>query len=189
MKLIGAGAAVAAMLTAIGASSFAEFTASSSSSAQTFTAGTVKIEVSGPNASYVETEKTGSNYVNVGIDTPSNMSPGDTWTAPFTAKNTGSLPELFTVGSTAVSGSLFSGSTPATVTYSMGSTTLTANDYIFLKPGQSVAINVAVHLPYAAGNTYQGVTGSFTMTASAQQSDNTPVNSPFTVVNPPSSGT
>ena len=55
-KLIGAGAAVAAMLAAMGASSFAEFTATGTSPTQTFKAGTVKIQVGQNCVQYVESE-------------------------------------------------------------------------------------------------------------------------------------
>ena len=189
-KLIGAGAAVAAMLAAMGASSFAEFTANGTSPAQTFKAGTVKIQVGKQCVQYVESETSHGTIAELNIDTPTNMNPGDTWTGPIKVTNTGSLSELFTVSSTNVMGALFGGPTAATVNYlfdpsSASSQSLGANDYVFLKPGDSATIDISVHLPYAAGNAYQGASGSFTMYASAIQADNTALAPGDQVVNPP----
>ena len=188
-KLIGAGAAVAAMLAAMGASSFAEFTANSTSPTQTFQAGTVKIQVSNQCVKYLESETSHGTIAELNIDTPMNMNPGDTWSGPITVTNTGSLSELFNVSSTNVSGNLFGGPTPANVSYYFGalsSQSLGSNDYVLLKPGQSASIYISVHLPYAAGNSYQGQGGSFTMYASAVQADNTVLAPSDHVVNPPS---
>ncbi len=188
-KLIGAGAAVAAMLAAMGASSFAEFTANSTSPTQTFQAGTVKIQVSNQCVKYLESETSHGTIAELNIDTPMNMNPGDTWSGPITVTNTGSLSELFNVSSTNVSGYLFGGPTPANVSYYFGalsSQSLGSNDYVLLKPGQSASIYISVHLPYAAGNSYQGQGGSFTMYASAVQADNTVLAPSDHVVNPPS---
>ena len=197
-KLIGAGAAVAAMLAAMGASSFAEFTANSTSPTQTFQAGTVKIHVSNQCVKYLESETSHGTIAELNIDTPMNMNPGDTWSGPITVTNTGSLSELFNVSSTNVSGYLFGGPTPANVSYYFGapsdpipplpppSQSLGSNDYVLLKPGQSASIYISVHLPYAAGNSYQGQGGSFTMYASAVQADNTVLAPSDHVVNPPS---
>ena len=191
-KLIGAGAAIAAMLAAMGASSFAEFTANGTSAPQTFQAGTVKIQVGNLLGPYVESETNHGSVAELNIDTPMNMNPGDTWTGPIKVTNTGSLSELFTVSSTNVTGALFGGPTAATVSYLLDPhlptpppQSLGANDYVFLKPGQSATIDISVHLPYAAGNAYQGASGSFTMYASAIQADNTVLGPGDQVVNPP----
>ncbi len=190
-KLIGAGAAIAAMLAAMGASSFAEFTANGTSAPQTFQAGTVKIQVGNLLGPYVESETNHGSVAELNIDTPMNMNPGDIWTGPIKVINTGSLSELFTVSSTNVTGALFGGPTAATVSYLLDpphlppSQSLGANDYVFLKPGQSATIDISVHLPYAAGNAYQGASGSFTMYASAIQADNTVLGPGDQVVNPP----
>ncbi|MCL4493448.1 MAG: hypothetical protein M1294_01370 [Firmicutes bacterium] len=197
-KLIGAGAAVAAMLAAMGASSFAEFTATGTSAPQTFKAGTVKIQVGGLLSPYVESETSGPGTIaELNIDSPGNMNPGDTWTGPIQVTNTGSLSELFTVSSTNVMGNLFGGGTPANITYSFRNPgpgplppggSLGPNDYVFLKPGQDATIYISVHLPYAANNWYQGQSGSFTMYASAVQADNTHLAPGDHVVNPPAPG-
>ncbi len=199
-KLIGAGAAVAAMLAAMGASSFAEFTATGTSPTQTFKAGTVKIQVGQNCVQYVESETSHGTIAELNIDTPTNMNPGDTWTGPIHVTNTGSLSELFTVSSTNVAGNLFMGGTPANIAYYFGNPGdppipppppaqgLGPNDYVFLRPGQAATIYISVHLPYAANNSYQGQGGSFTMYASAVQADNTVLAPNDHVVNPPAPG-
>ncbi|PSR21127.1 spore coat protein [Sulfobacillus thermosulfidooxidans DSM 9293] len=191
-KLIGAGAAIAAMLAAMGASSFAQFTSTSTSTSQSFTAGTVKITVSQGALKYMESEHAmGPNSINMNIDSPANMAPGDTWSAPLTVTNNGSLTELFTISSSGMSGALFSGSTPADVTYNLAGpgpeTPLTSSDYVVLAPGKSITVMVNVHLPYGVGNGYQGAQGAFTITASAEQADNTSLAPGDQLINPGSS--
>ncbi|WP_053959820.1 hypothetical protein [Sulfobacillus thermosulfidooxidans] len=188
-KLIGAEAAIAAMLAAMGASSFAQFSSTATSSPQNFMAGTVKIAFSPAALKYMESEHaTGPNSIDLNIDSPTNMAPGDTWSAPLTVTNTGSLTELFTIGSSVVSGALFSPPTPATVKYTLAGpgpqTSLLSNDYIVLAPGKSVTVMVNVQLPYMAGNGYQASQGSFTIQAKAIQADNTTLQPGQQLINP-----
>lgn len=116
VKLISAGLGIAAMLGAMGASSFAEFTASGHIDGQTslpgdphhpplFQAGTLAITPSfspGEGNNWHEVTES-HNGGGVGMyDSMTNLAPGDIWTRTLTVRNTGTLPEIYqiTVGTT-----------------------------------------------------------------------------------------
>lgn len=121
LKLISAGAGVAAMLGLMGASSFATFTAQGSlnptadvgsngpvynlNPSNTFDSGTLAITPGfAADSSWVINRTGQENMINLAIN---NLAPGDVVTRNITVSNTGTLPEYYTltVGTT---GSLFS---------------------------------------------------------------------------------
>ncbi|WP_020375289.1 hypothetical protein [Sulfobacillus thermosulfidooxidans] len=175
-KLIGAGAAIAAMLAAMGASSFAQFTDVTTPLTQNFKAGTVQISVIKA-GSYIESDQvTGPNSIDLHLDLRHNMAPGDIWTAPFTVTNTGTLPELFTISYSQGQG-IFANQSIGSVKLLLQEgpgqpTALNSNDYILLNPQQSTTVMVQATFSINAGNSYQGASGSFSIQASAVQADN-----------------
>lgn len=154
---------VALVSALVGGATFAIFTDTASNPENTFTAGTVDI-----NSEITTNWSANAN----------NMAPGDTKEAVITVKNAGSLELRYDV-SQSTSGALFGGATPATVAYERstdGGATWTAfipgdNNFV-MAAGASNLIKVKVTLPSAADNSYQGATGSLTVTFSAEQTAN-----------------
>lgn len=92
--------------------------------------------------------------------TATDMAPGDTAVRTLTVTN----PETFAVSysmTDSVSGPLFSGSTPATVSFSGGVGELPAKG--------STSVSVAVDLPLDAGNGYQGLQGQVVVNVALTQ--------------------
>jgi len=140
---------IALVAALVGGATFAVFTSSSMNANNTFSAGTVEITLG--------TETTDA--VAMG-----NMAPGDVVAGSFVVENTGSL-ELYYVVTPIAGGALFAGANPAFVT-------VTANENGVLAPGASATVAYTVTLPLAAGNEYQGVSGSLQFDINAVQTAN-----------------
>jgi predicted ribosomally synthesized peptide with SipW-like signal peptide len=135
----------------VGGATMAIFTDTETNTGNTFTAGTVTLGI-------------GSTTLEANAG---NMAPGDVRGGSFNVTNTGLLELRFDV-SAATSGNLFAGATPATV----GG--LADDQNVVLAPGASATVNFTVSLPLAAGNSYQGATGTVDFTIEAEQTANNP---------------
>ncbi|HHW40037.1 MAG TPA: hypothetical protein GXX19_02610 [Syntrophomonadaceae bacterium] len=138
----------------IGGATFAIFTSTATNADNTFAAGTVKIAA--------------GDVVQTSALTVSNLAPGDVYSGKFTVSNTGSLELRFDTTANA-SGALFSGANPAVITIDPAF----VSDVV-LAPGASVDVPFTVSFPIAADNSYQGASGTFNFTVSAEQLKNNP---------------
>lgn len=141
---------IALVAALVGGATFALFTDTTTNADNTFAAGTVDISA-------------GAQTYTVAIN---NMAPGDSIPGSFVVKNEGSLKLWYQVTSSAA-GALFQGATPAVVVPP-------ATEWAALDPGQSATISYNVSLPLAAGNEYQGVSGTLGFIVNAEQFDNNP---------------
>lgn len=137
---------VAALVVSLG--TFAYFSDSASSTGNTFSAGTLKLN-------------SGSGIITLACPATSNLAPGGTETCTFDIQNTGSIDASSLVVSAAGSGVLFSGATPAVVSVSGCPASLAA--------GATASCSASVSLPSSADNSYQGVSGSIIVSATATQ--------------------
>lgn len=149
--------AVALTIGMVGAGTFAYFTDTADSTANSFTAGTLDI-----------TSGTGS--FSTGFD---NIKPGDVVTFQITVNSNGSLPLNYTIAP-ALSGNLATGSNACTITaVKVDGTALSSpyNDSLSALGGgdSSDDVTIEVTMPTAAGNEYQGQTGSLNVVFNAQQ--------------------
>lgn len=135
----------------VGGATMAIFTDMEQSLGNTFAAGTVDITV-------------GTTTLAVNSD---NIDPGDTKTGSFSVTNAGTLELRYSV-SAATSGALFGGANPAVV----GG--LDDDQNVVLAPGATATVTFTVTLPAAAGNEYQGVSGTVNLTINAVQTANNP---------------
>jgi predicted ribosomally synthesized peptide with SipW-like signal peptide len=148
MKKILLGVMLIVAMAAIGVSlTTALFSDTETSEGNLFTAGT--LEISAGTASWTGT-----------ID-ETNMKPCDTVTLTLTIENVGSLPLDYEVTAEITGDIMLSGTNDptATVTPESGS----------LDPGETADIEVEVELPCDAGNEYQGLSGTLTVTVNAEQ--------------------
>ncbi|MBY0013799.1 TasA family protein [Paenibacillus typhae] len=160
--------AMAMATTALGAAliaggSFAIFTSSVQNTGNTFAAGTLKIGLDKE-----DTDGTPAKYFNL-----TNWAPGDSSIQPVVVTNKGSL-ELRYDLTLAVGGDLGGGANPVTIkAYSdaAGTTALTVTDRV-LAVGASETIYVKVEFPKAAGDEYQGKTGTASIKVDAEQTKN-----------------
>lgn len=139
---------VVVMMSLIAGATVALFTADAANEDNTFTAGTLSIS---------QADKTTWD-IKVG-----NMAPGDSFEKLITVTNTGTLALEFASTNSRV-GALFAGPHRAFVELFDG--------YGDLAPGQSQDVRVRVTLPREANNTYQGATGTVTVTFHAFQTKN-----------------
>lgn len=140
----------AALVISLG--TFAYFSDTASSTGNTFTTGSLDIEAG--TATW-----TGS-Y--------SNIKPGDTVTLSLAANSVGSLPLNYTV-STALAGDLAAGANPCTASAVKIDSVTTSSDSLSAAGGgdASDTITVDITMPPAAGNEYQGKSGTLSITLSA----------------------
>ncbi|MDF9840926.1 MULTISPECIES: TasA family protein [unclassified Paenibacillus] len=158
--------AMAMATTALGATliaggSFAIFTSSVQNTGNTFAAGELKIGLDKEDAN-------GAKYF-----TLENWAPGDSDIQRVVVTNKGSL-ELRYDLTLAVGGDLGGGANPVTIkAYSdaAGTTALTVTDRV-LAVGASETIYVKVEFPKAAGNEYQGKSGTASIKVDAEQTKN-----------------
>ena len=136
--------AIALVVGLVGAGVVASFSDTETNADNTFTAGTLNIAL-------------GTSSWSAGFD---NMKPGDTVTFTLPVNNVGSLPLNYTV-TTTLSGTLAEGTNPYTQ--------VTAPTSGSLGVGGSVNIVVGITMPAAAGNEYQGQSGTLTVTIDAVQ--------------------
>lgn len=135
----------------IGAGTFAYFTSQATSGSNSFTAGTLVVEAGAIAV---------TNTCDIG-----NIYPGYTDDGSFTVTNSGSLPMKVKITPN-ISGDLFAGSNPAIIALS---------NYLEgeeLAAGASKVFTFDFDFPAAAGNEYQGATGSVNFTVDATQTNN-----------------
>lgn len=145
----------------VGAGSFALFTDSATNAGNNFTAGTVDITDVTGGAALSTTAFIG------------NLAPGDAENATLTIRNDGSLDAWVRISSATNNGNgnfgdgvgdLFEGPTPLTISYDGGA--------VLVPAGGQTTFNVGYSFPLAAGNDYQGDTGSVTFNVDAVQARN-----------------
>jgi spore coat-associated protein N len=139
----------------IGAGISAYFSDEESSTGNTFTAGTLNIEL-------------GSGSWSGGFSYD-NMCPGETVTFTIEVTSVGSLPLDYTVTAD-LNGDLAGGSNPCTRVVKIDGSESTADSLSAAGGGDvSDTITVEVTMPTAAGNEYQGKTGTLDITITATQ--------------------
>jgi spore coat-associated protein N len=151
-QLAGAVLAAGVGIAAISGGTFALFTANASNSGNTFTAGTITIADATGGAAFATSQHIG------------NLAPGDSDSKTLTINNTGSLHAWVKIDSATKTGDLFGGANPVSVTYDTAP--------VLIPAGGSYTFNVGYSFPLAAGNEYQGDTGSVTFNVVAVQSKN-----------------
>ena len=146
--------AIALVVGLVGAGTMAYFSDTETSSGNTFTAGTLNIALG--------TTSWSANF--------SNMKPGDTVTSTIPVNSTGSLPLDYTI-TTSLSGNLTWGAHPCTVTSVRVDGTSTSSDSLTAAGGtdESDVVAIDITMPAAAGNEYQGQSGTLTVTIYAVQ--------------------
>jgi predicted ribosomally synthesized peptide with SipW-like signal peptide len=139
-------------------SAFAYFTSTATATANTFTAGTVKVNMVNGSAS-----TTGTSL--------GNLAPGNTATFDYTVVNTGSLAADVTITPT-LSGTIMIASNandPVITGVTIGGTAATDNAGVWSVTGSLAAtasetVVVTVSFPSAAGDEFQGLTGTLNVT-------------------------
>lgn len=140
--------------TLAGAGMYAVFTDIEQSTGNTFEAGTVIISL-------------GASSWSTGFD---NMKPGDTVTFTITVGNDGTLPLDYTI-TTVLSGDLSGGANPCFVKQIRVDGVVTATDSLSVA-GQGDrydTVEIDIKMPGAAGNWYQGRSGTLDVTFAATQ--------------------
>jgi spore coat-associated protein N len=149
-QLLGAAMATAIGAAAIGGGTYALFTDTAANTGNTFTAGTVVIDDVTNGSAFTATSFVG------------NMAPGDSESGTIKIKNNGSLDAFVKIKDVTTSGALFGGTTPVIVDYD--------NDGVVMIPANTEStFNVTYSFPLAAGNSYQGATGSVDFNVQAVQ--------------------
>jgi spore coat-associated protein N len=152
-KQLGMALATTALgATLLAGGSLALFSSTAANEGNTFTAGTVVIN-SLPTGAVFATS------TNIG-----NMAPGDQDNKVLTVTNNGTLDAWVKISDIATSGDLFVGVTPLAVTFDGGA--------VLIAAGQSHDFNVGYSFPLAAGNEYQGDSGTVTFNVAAVQDRN-----------------
>jgi len=131
---------------------YAVFTSTDTSGPHTFTAGTLIITAGGA------TWKAGINS--------QNLKPGDTLTLEIPVTNGGTLPLDYTI-TWVIGGALSTGSTPCVVSQIRVDGVVTASDSLGVGGSDNVQIDIT--MPSGAGNAYQGLSGTITVTFNAEQ--------------------
>jgi predicted ribosomally synthesized peptide with SipW-like signal peptide len=138
-----------------GAGLYAYFSDTETSSGNTFKAGTLDIWL-------------GTGSWSAGFD---NIKPGDTVAFTITVNSGGSLPLTYSI-TTSLSGDLASGSNPCYVSDVKvdGVSTTTGSLTAVGGSDASDVVDIYITMPWAAGNEYQGKSGTLTVTFTATQS-------------------
>jgi predicted ribosomally synthesized peptide with SipW-like signal peptide len=138
-----------------GAGLYAYFSDTETSTGNTFQAGTLNISLDGGSWS------TGFN----------NMKPGDTVKFTITVHSVGSLPLTYSI-TPSLSGDLASGSNPCYVNDVKVDGVSTTTDSLSAAGGSDASdvVDIYITMPWAAGNEYQGKSGTLTVTFTATQS-------------------
>jgi predicted ribosomally synthesized peptide with SipW-like signal peptide len=141
--------------TMLGVGTFAYFSDTETSSGNTFTAGTLDITL-------------GSATYSMNI---LNMKPGDTKTVTLDVNSIGTLPLNYTI-TTSLTGSIMKGvvdNDPYVSAIRVDSAPYSAPETLSAANGtdNSDTVEVDITLPYAAGNEYQGLSGSLDITFDA----------------------
>lgn len=163
MKKINSSILVALLLTMVGAlliggATTAWFTSEAENSNNTFTSGTLEISLDKPN---------NSKYFNI-----TNIAPGDGNSAQITVSNTGSLELRYTFGLTK-EGKLFDGDHPLSITIKdSNGKVVDLQAKRVLASGEHETFTISWQMPEAAGNEYQGQTGTLGIKVMAEQVTN-----------------
>lgn len=156
-KILMSLATVGALSALVTGASFALFTASTTNENNTFSAGTVTLGDLVP--------------FSCGVNDTGNMAPGDSGSCTVSVEYTGSLDAWIGVDFT-TSGVLFGGANPMTVDF--GTYNLVGGKYVLgeYSDGEDATVTVNYNFPLAAGNEYQGESGSIDLMFHAVQSKN-----------------
>jgi len=153
-KFLTAIFVVGLVATLAGAGIYAVFTDTATSTGNNFAAGILDISA-------------GTGSWSTGFD---NMKPGDTVTFTITVGNDGTLPLDYTI-TTALSGDLSTGTYACFVQQIRVDTVVTASDSLSVA-GQGDrydTVDIDIKMPGAAGNWYQGKSGTLDVTFAATQ--------------------
>lgn len=153
-KFLTAVLVIGLVATLAGAGIYAVFTDTATSTGNNFAAGILDISA-------------GTGSWSTGFD---NMKPGDTVTFTITVGNDGTLPLDYTI-TTVLSGDLSGGANPCFVQQIRVDTVVTATDSLSVA-GQGDrydTVEIDIKMPGAAGNWYQGRSGTLDVTFAATQ--------------------
>jgi len=155
-KFLTAIFVIGLVATLAGAGVYAVFTDTATNTGNEFTAGTLAIGL--------ETKSWSTGF--------DNMKPGDTVTFTITVRNDGSLPLDYTI-TTVLTGELITlGSNPCGVSaIRVDTAAYTPPETLSVEGGGDWkdTVNIDITMPSAAGNTYQGKSGTLTVTFDATQ--------------------
>jgi len=144
---------IALMAALVGGATVAWFTDQETNPTSTFTAGTLTIDVGNQSFAVALPE--------------AGIAPGGTYSGTFTIKNTGSLLLKYQININ-TTGALFTGTNKVDVEITDDGTS-GANE---IAANNSVTVHFEVRMPAAAGNTFQGATGTLSFTVQATQTGN-----------------
>lgn len=151
-KILGGLATMGLAAMLLTAGTMALFTATATSEGNTFATGTLVIEDI-------------SNFDGKSSFKIANIAPGATGEETFEVENTGSLDAWVKIGGLDTTGALFEGSNQIILKHD-------SHTGVHVPAGQTVELDVYWQFPLAAGNEYQGKSGSATVTFEAVQYDN-----------------